>query len=198
MGVVFRKRRQILQQCAGWSVLANARPVSPLASYLKGHQVTKCPGSWLGPPSSGSLSSGDAPWARAERTSMSWQRSRGIPAARPTPHHLRSACTQVAMCVVWTVAHEDQKPKQGPEACALFCSSPACRRQRFQRRHRRQAGLLQGFCVQFGIGSTSAHIPLIKPLSRQILVLGLEHDVEPIQKLQRIPVRPVIPHPVTV
>jgi hypothetical protein len=28
--------------------LANARPVSPSASYLKGHQVTKCPGSWLG------------------------------------------------------------------------------------------------------------------------------------------------------
>jgi hypothetical protein len=29
-------------------VLANARPVSPSASYLKRHQVTKCPGSWLG------------------------------------------------------------------------------------------------------------------------------------------------------
>jgi hypothetical protein len=28
--------------------LANARPVSPSASYLKGHQVTKCPGSWFG------------------------------------------------------------------------------------------------------------------------------------------------------
>jgi hypothetical protein len=28
--------------------LANARPVSPSASYLKRHQVTKCPGSWLG------------------------------------------------------------------------------------------------------------------------------------------------------
>jgi hypothetical protein len=35
--------------------LANARPVSPSASYLKRHQVTKCPGSWLGPRSSGSL-----------------------------------------------------------------------------------------------------------------------------------------------
>ncbi|OQR31526.1 hypothetical protein BWR59_13340 [Pseudomonas sp. Bc-h] len=29
-------------------VLANARPVSPPASYLKGHQVTKGPGSWFG------------------------------------------------------------------------------------------------------------------------------------------------------
>jgi hypothetical protein len=28
--------------------LANARAVSPSASYLKRHQVTKCPGSWLG------------------------------------------------------------------------------------------------------------------------------------------------------
>jgi hypothetical protein len=35
--------------------LANARPVSPPASYLKGPQVTKGPGSWLGPRSSGSL-----------------------------------------------------------------------------------------------------------------------------------------------
>jgi hypothetical protein len=35
--------------------LANARPVSPSASYLKGHQVTKCPCSWLGPTSSGSF-----------------------------------------------------------------------------------------------------------------------------------------------
>jgi hypothetical protein len=35
--------------------LANARAVSPSASYLKRHQVTKCPGSRLGPRSSGSL-----------------------------------------------------------------------------------------------------------------------------------------------
>jgi hypothetical protein len=35
--------------------LANARSVSPSASYLKRHQVTKCPGSWLGPTSSGSF-----------------------------------------------------------------------------------------------------------------------------------------------
>jgi hypothetical protein len=30
------------------TALANARPVSPSASYLKRHQVTKCPGSWFG------------------------------------------------------------------------------------------------------------------------------------------------------
>ena len=58
------------------------------------------------------LHSGDAPWARAERTSMSLRRSRGTHAARPTPRHLRSACTQVAMGVVWTVAHEDQDQKR--------------------------------------------------------------------------------------
>jgi hypothetical protein len=34
--------------------------------------------------------------------------SRGIHAARPTPRHLRSACTQVAIGGVWTGAHEDQ------------------------------------------------------------------------------------------
>jgi len=59
--------------------------------------------------------SGDAPWARAERTSLSLRRSRGIPAARPTERHLRSACTQVAICVVWPIALEDQKPKQEQE-----------------------------------------------------------------------------------
>uniref|UniRef100_A0A7C1X8A5 Uncharacterized protein n=1 Tax=Pseudomonas graminis TaxID=158627 RepID=A0A7C1X8A5_9PSED len=46
--------------------------------------------------------SDDAPWARAERTSMSWRRSRRIHAARPTPRRLRSACTKVAFGVVWT------------------------------------------------------------------------------------------------
>jgi hypothetical protein len=40
--------------------LANARSVSPSASYLKigmphHHQVTKCPCSWLGPTSSGTF-----------------------------------------------------------------------------------------------------------------------------------------------
>jgi hypothetical protein len=43
----------------------------------------------------------DAPWARAERTSMSWRRSRGIHAARPTARRLRSACTQVAIGGEW-------------------------------------------------------------------------------------------------
>jgi hypothetical protein len=39
------------------TALANARPVSPPASYLKRPQVTKGPCSWLGPRSSGSLTS---------------------------------------------------------------------------------------------------------------------------------------------
>jgi hypothetical protein len=55
--------------------------------------------------------SDDAPWARAERTSMSWQRSRGIHAARPTARRLRLACTQVAIGGVWTIASEKQKQK---------------------------------------------------------------------------------------
>jgi hypothetical protein len=37
--------------------------------------------------------------------------SRGIHAARPTPRHLRSACTQVAICVVWDIAHLETKSK---------------------------------------------------------------------------------------
>ena len=43
---------------------------------------------------------------------MSLRRSRGIHAARPTPRRLRSACTQVAIGVVWTIAYEDQDQDQ--------------------------------------------------------------------------------------
>uniref|UniRef100_A0A7C1XBQ7 Uncharacterized protein n=1 Tax=Pseudomonas graminis TaxID=158627 RepID=A0A7C1XBQ7_9PSED len=63
-------------------------------------QVTKGLCSRLGSSFVGFPHSDDAPWARAERTSMSWRRSRGIHAARPTPRRLRSACTQVAICGV--------------------------------------------------------------------------------------------------
>ena len=80
--------------------LANARPVSPSASYLEKPQVTKglccC---WV-PPSSEYLNEGDAPWARRHPPSMAGGGSRGIQAARPTPRRLRSACTQVAICSV--------------------------------------------------------------------------------------------------
>ena len=41
--------------------------------------------------------------------------SRGIHAARPTDHRLRSACTQVAFCGVWSIAQEDQKSKPKPK-----------------------------------------------------------------------------------
>jgi hypothetical protein len=84
--------------------LANARAVSPSASYWKGHQVTKCPCSWLGSSFVGIPHSGDAPWARRHPPSMAGGGSRGIHAARPTPRHLRSACTQVAIGVVWEIA----------------------------------------------------------------------------------------------
>jgi hypothetical protein len=82
--------------------LANARPVSPSASYLKRHQVTKCPGSRLGPRSSGPLTPATLRGHAAIRHPWRGGGSRGIHAARPTPRHLRSACTQVAICVVRT------------------------------------------------------------------------------------------------
>jgi hypothetical protein len=42
---------------------------------------------------------------------MSLRRSRGIHAARPPGRRLRSACTQVATCVVWGIAHLETKSK---------------------------------------------------------------------------------------
>ena len=59
--------------------------------------------------------SGDAPWARAERASMPWRRLAGVPARHPTPRRLRSACTQVAICGVWTGVDEDQKRMKKPD-----------------------------------------------------------------------------------
>ena len=52
-------------------VLPNGRSVPPSAGYLKGPQVTKGLRLPVWPDFVGSLHSGDAPWARAERTSMS-------------------------------------------------------------------------------------------------------------------------------
>ncbi|OQR36941.1 hypothetical protein BWR59_04565 [Pseudomonas sp. Bc-h] len=63
-------------------------------------------------PSSAFPHSGDAPWARRHPPSMAGGGSRGIHAARPTPRHLRSACTQVAIGGVWAIAHEDQNQEQ--------------------------------------------------------------------------------------
>jgi hypothetical protein len=69
--------------------------------------------SWLpvGPSFLGFPHFGDAPWARRHPPSMAGGGSRGIHAARPTPRHLRSACTQVAICVVWDIAHLETKSK---------------------------------------------------------------------------------------
>jgi hypothetical protein len=100
--------------------LANARPVSPSASYLKGHQVTKCPGSWLGPRSSGSL------------TPATLRGPAAIHAARPTPRHLRSACTQVAIGVVWGIAHLEAKSKAN---AAFGVLREPCGRRRRSRRY---------------------------------------------------------------
>jgi hypothetical protein len=54
---------------------------------------------------------GDAPWARRHPPSMAGGGSRGIHAARPTARRLRSACTQVAICVVWEIAHLEAKSR---------------------------------------------------------------------------------------
>jgi hypothetical protein len=55
----------------------------------------------VGPDFVGFLHSGLAPWARRHPPSMAGGGSRGIHAARPTERDLRSACTQVAIGVVW-------------------------------------------------------------------------------------------------
>jgi hypothetical protein len=54
---------------------------------------------------------GDAPWARRHPPSMAGGGSRGIHAARPTPRRLRSACTQVAIGVVWDIAHLEARSR---------------------------------------------------------------------------------------
>ncbi|RAU55102.1 hypothetical protein DBY65_008335 [Pseudomonas sp. RIT412] len=59
---------------------------------------------------SGSLPSGAAPWARRGRPSMAARLSR-LPAAQPTPRHLRSACTQVAFGGGWAVCVGRSKAK---------------------------------------------------------------------------------------
>jgi hypothetical protein len=59
--------------------------------------------------------------------------SRGSHAARPTPRHLRSACTQVAMGVVWTVAYLEAKSKAN---AALEVFRDPCGRRRRSRRQR--------------------------------------------------------------
>jgi hypothetical protein len=66
----------------------------------------------VGPSFLGSPHSGDAPWARRHPPSMAGGGSRGIHAARPTPRHLRSACTQVAICGVWAVARLKQEQER--------------------------------------------------------------------------------------
>jgi hypothetical protein len=67
----------------------------------------------------------------------------GIHAAQPTPRHLRSACTQVALGVVWTVAYLEAKSKAN---VALEVFRDPCGR---RRRSRRQRG--------GGSGGSSAH-----------------------------------------
>jgi hypothetical protein len=65
----------------------------------------------VGPSFLGFPHSGDAPWARRHPPSMAGGGSRGIHAAQPTPRHLRSACTQVAMCGVRTDAHLEARSR---------------------------------------------------------------------------------------
>jgi hypothetical protein len=72
----------------------------------------------VGPSFLGFLHFGDAPWARRHPPSMAGGGSRGIHAARPTPRHLRSACTQVAIGVVWDIAHLEAKSRANANANA--------------------------------------------------------------------------------
>jgi hypothetical protein len=58
---------------------------------------------------------------------MSWQRSRGIHAARPTERRLRLACTQVAIGGVWTIASEKQKQKQKVSTARILLIVPTLR-----------------------------------------------------------------------
>jgi hypothetical protein len=66
----------------------------------------------VGPDFVGFLYTGPAQCARRHPPSMAGGGSRGIHAARPTPRNLRSACTQVAFCGVWTIALEDRRQLQ--------------------------------------------------------------------------------------
>jgi hypothetical protein len=59
--------------------------------------------------------------------------SRGIHAARPTPRHLRSACTQVATCGVWDIAHLEARSKAN---AAFGVLREPCGRRRRSRRQR--------------------------------------------------------------
>ncbi|RJX78125.1 hypothetical protein D3M70_17340 [Pseudomonas sp. LS-2] len=68
--------------------------------FSRAKKVTKKALLLVWPSSLGCPHSGDAPWARRQPPSMAGGGSRGIHAARPTPRHLRSACTQVAIGVV--------------------------------------------------------------------------------------------------
>uniref|UniRef100_A0A7C1WVM9 Uncharacterized protein n=1 Tax=Pseudomonas graminis TaxID=158627 RepID=A0A7C1WVM9_9PSED len=75
-------------------------------------------------PSSGFLHSGLAPWARCHPPSMAGGSSRRIHAARPTPQDLRSACTQVAMGVVWNSCVGRSTATATASAACLFEESP--------------------------------------------------------------------------
>jgi hypothetical protein len=86
----------------------------------------------VGPSFLGFPHSGDAPWARRHPPSMAGGGSRGIHAARPTARRLRSACTQVAICVVRTGAHEDQDQKP----LGVGALRDPCGRRRRSRRQR--------------------------------------------------------------
>jgi hypothetical protein len=66
----------------------------------------------LGPTSSGSFTPVALRVPAAIRHPWRGGGSRGIHAARPTPRNLRSTCTQVAFCGVWTIALGDQRQRQ--------------------------------------------------------------------------------------
>jgi hypothetical protein len=110
-------------------VCPNGQTVPPSAGYLKGHQVTKCPGSWLGPTSSGTFTSatlrGPAPNGHPCPG--------GALAASMPLGPLRIACVQPApksrFAVSGLLRYEDQKPQRalrclGKESCHWLNTKP--------------------------------------------------------------------------
>jgi hypothetical protein len=94
------------------TALANARPVSPSASYLKRHQVTKCPSSWLGSsfvgiPSLRRRSVGPPPSAIHGGGRLSRHPCRSAHSTSPA-----FGLHPVAICRVWAIAFEDQDQDQ--------------------------------------------------------------------------------------
>jgi hypothetical protein len=124
-------------------VLPNGRSVPPSAGYLKRHQVTKCPCSWLGPTSSGSFTPATLRGPAAIR--HPW-RGAALAASMPLGP-LHATCVQPApksRLVVSALLRSKIKIDGNGDGKHRTCSRPACRRWRFHIRHPRPNGTPPG------------------------------------------------------